>query len=149
MNREQESTSVLLQDEADNRRLSLEIGPFEANALIIELESIRMPRPLTHDIIAQLMKRHGFAIRYIELTRRQDGGYGAFLFYTHDREKYSLSLRPSDALVLAAKTGASVYMREEEFNKCGAEETAVSGFTETGDCELLFSRDNDGSMKLM
>ena len=149
MDREKETPKVLLKDDKNDYELSLDIGPFEANALIIELEKIRMPRPLTHDIISQFMKKHGFSLQFIELSERPENGYAARLFYTHGREEFTLDVRPSDALVLAAKTGAALFVRKKDLTPCGADSAAASGVTSYGEAAILFASDEGPPTKLM
>lgn len=149
LDRENESPRVLLRDMKNRHRISIDIGPFEANALIIELENIRMPRPLTHDIIAQLLKKHGFAIQYIELANTPDDGLTARICYDNGGNEFSLDVRPSDAMVLAAKTKASLYIRQETLRNCETDDGPASGAVGCEENEILFSSDDENHLKIM
>lgn len=98
--------SVLLEDPRSGRILSITIGPFEASALIIKLEGIVPPRPLTHDLLADLFLEAGFSLDYAELFDK--GGSRARLFYRKDGQYTTKEVRPSDALALSLRLGSPI-----------------------------------------
>lgn len=149
MDREKDAPMVLLLDKKNRYKATVEIGPFEANALIVELENIHMPRPLTHDIIAQLFRKHGFSVQFIELNSQQQDGFSAKLFYAHGGDDYAMEMRPSDAMVLAAKTGAALFVRRDGVRSCDLDDAPAAGAGECEEDEILFSPADDGHPKLM
>jgi bifunctional DNase/RNase len=98
--------SVLLENPNSGRVLSIPIGPFEASALIIELEGIVPPRPLTHDLLAELFTEAGFSLEFAELFG--EGGAKARLSYRKDGGTAVKEVRPSDALALALRLRAPI-----------------------------------------
>jgi len=100
---------VLLQNES-GYVLSVPVGAFEASAIIIEAEGISPPRPLTHDILAQLFLRHGFRLQCFELYAKDAEGYLGKLHYRKGFIRHSMEVRPSDGIALALRLGASIEM---------------------------------------
>ena len=150
MDPHRQTPMVLLKDGKKQFELAVDIGPFEANALIVELEEIRIPRPLTHDIISILFRKHGFSMEYIELSRRTDSSIAAFLYYTMGDEHHSMEVRPSDALVLSAKMRASLFMKEHFLDKCRNESAAEVSPISNHDSEHQMSavRDEDKNITI-
>jgi len=100
---------VALEDPETGRRLDIPIGPFEASAVILELEGIVPPRPLTHDLLAQVFEEAGFRLEGAELFGR--GGERARLTYRRGEARAEKEVRPSDALALALRLGAPITAR--------------------------------------
>jgi bifunctional DNase/RNase len=101
--------TAVLEDPETGRRLEIPIGPFEASAVILELEGIVPPRPLTHDLLAQVFKEAGFRLESAELYG--DGGARARLTYSRGSARAEKEVRPSDALALALRLGAPITAR--------------------------------------
>lgn len=97
---------VLLEDKATGLGLEIPVGPFEASAVILHLEGIVPPRPLTHDLLAQLFEESGFSLDGVELFG--EGGGRARLVYSRDGARREKEVRPSDALALALRLGAPI-----------------------------------------
>jgi bifunctional DNase/RNase len=97
---------VILEDRMTDRRLLVPVGPFEASAIILELEGISPPRPLTHDILAYFFEEGGFSLE--EVSFFGDGGSGirSRLSYRKGLRKFEKEVRPSDALALGLRLGA-------------------------------------------
>jgi uncharacterized protein len=98
--------TAVLEDPESGRHLDIPIGPFEASAVILELEGIVPPRPLTHDLLAQLFEEAGFRLRRVELFG--EGGSRAKLAYCRGKALVEKEVRPSDALALALRLGAPI-----------------------------------------
>ena len=64
---EDDEPIVILEDRSMGSRLQVRVGPFEASAIIVELEGIAVPRPLTHDLLAQVFEEGGFSLDEVEL----------------------------------------------------------------------------------
>lgn len=94
---------ILLLDEECGAGMALPVGPFEASAIIIELEGISPPRPLTHDLLAELFRESGMALVRAELFGEGEGGARARLVYRRGLVRRSREVRPSDALALALR----------------------------------------------
>jgi len=99
---------VLLEDGACRHRLRVPVGPFEASAVIMELEGISPPRPMTHDLLAELFREAGFHLDRVELFGSQDESPRARLSYRRGLKKVVKEIRPSDALALALRLRAPI-----------------------------------------
>jgi hypothetical protein len=105
---------VMLAEEDGQRLLPVWIGPSEASAIIVELEKIRPPEPLAHDLLAVLFQRHGLRMERLEIyPRPEECSYGARIVYRQGLRRCSLETRPSDGLALAVRLGAPILGAEE------------------------------------
>ena len=105
---ESQMPMVLLQDQERRKVITVSVGPFEASAIIIEMEGVAPPRPLTHDIISHLFTNHGFTMKYLEIYNFVDNKYLARIQYTRRLKKYTMEVRPSDGIALALRLKASI-----------------------------------------
>ena len=106
---------VILQETDGSGEFSVAVGASEAGAILMELEGISTPRPLTHDLVAQVFKEQGISIRRIELYGLygdDEDGYLARMEYGRGLRSWTRDVRPSDALALAVATGAPVYAHQ-------------------------------------
>ncbi len=103
---EEDEAIVILEDRLTDRRLLLPVGPFEASAIILEIEGISPPRPLTHDLLAEFFAEGGFSLDAAELRGESDSAPRARLSYKKGLRKFVKEVRPSDAIALALKLGA-------------------------------------------
>jgi bifunctional DNase/RNase len=110
---ETDAPSVLLRSESGSAVLSVPVGAFEASAIIIEVEGLKPPRPLTHDLSAQLFARHSFRLVCFELYARSEEGYLGRILYRKGFRRYSMEVRPSDGIALALRLGAPIEVNEE------------------------------------
>ena len=103
---------VMLAEESGPRLLPLWVGPSEASAIIVELEKIRLPEPLAHDLLANLFLRHGLRMERLEIYGSPEG-YAARIVYRCGLRRRTLQARPSDGLALAVRLGAPILGAEE------------------------------------
>jgi uncharacterized protein len=94
----------------DARRVRIGVGDAEATALAFSLQGQEFPRPMTYQLMASLVAAAGSAVRSVRVTRFLDGIYYAQVML---RGGATVDARPSDALNLAAITGAPVYVADE------------------------------------
>ena len=111
------SPVVILQDTAETTILPIWIGVFEANAIALELEHIETPRPMTHDLIRSLLKQLSAAMDKIVVTDLVDSTYFAEIHLKHHGENVVVDSRPSDALAVAIRMGARIFVNEEVIRK--------------------------------
>ncbi len=103
---------VVLEEENGGGSVVVGVGAYEAGAIIMELEGVSTPRPLTHVLMAQLFEEQGLRLRRVELYGvygQGDDGYLARIEYGKGLHRWTRDVRPSDALALAATTKAPVY----------------------------------------
>ncbi len=109
---ETDAPTVLLRSESGAAMLSVPVGAFEASAIIIEVEGLKPPRPLTHDLFAALFSRHAFRLKCFELYARGEDGYLGRLRYQKGLRGYTMEVRPSDGIALALRLGAPIEAAE-------------------------------------
>ena len=107
--RERFFVEVAATAEGDGRRLRIGVGDAEAHSLAFSLQGTEFPRPMTYQLMASLVGAAGSAVRSVSVTGEQDGIFFARVLL---RGGASVDARPSDALNLAAVTGAPVYVAD-------------------------------------
>jgi bifunctional DNase/RNase len=101
---------VLLQEtEGDHRTLPIFIGPFEASAIAEALQGVQRPRPMTHDLMRDLLNAAGLVVERVVITDLREGTFYAEIQLRQGERTISISSRPSDAMALAARTGTPIY----------------------------------------
>lgn len=106
---------VLLKDEHGEKLMPVPVGAFEASAIIIEVEGIKPPRPLTHDLVAHLFLRHGYKLLRFELYAKTEEGFLGRLRYRKGFRLYSMEVRPSDGIAMALRLEAPIEASEDLF----------------------------------
>ena len=107
------SPVVILQDKEETTILPIWIGVFEANAIAIELEHIETPRPMTHDLIRSLLKELAASVERIVVTDLLDSTYYAEIHLLADGRKFLVDSRPSDAMAIAVRMNAPIFVSSE------------------------------------
>ncbi|MBT3276160.1 MAG: bifunctional nuclease family protein [Spirochaetales bacterium] len=103
---------VLLHNRKENILLPLHIGPFEASAIIVEMEGVQPPRPLTHDIIAQMFTKHHFTLTSVEIYACLEEKQLARICYKSRMASHCMEVRPSDGIALAIRLDAPIYVED-------------------------------------
>jgi bifunctional DNase/RNase len=107
------SPIVLLRERADDRRvLPIFIGGPEATAIAFALDEVTTPRPMTHDLMKDLLEELGASVERIVVTGLQDGTFYAAIHLVANGDQHEVSARPSDAIALAVRTGSPIYADE-------------------------------------
>jgi uncharacterized protein len=107
------SPIVLLKDGTDRRALPIYIGQDQAKAIIGALEQQKPPRPLTHDLIANLFEAWEMELEKIIIHSLQDNTFYAVLCLKKGEIKKEIDCRPSDAIAIALRTNSPVWVMEE------------------------------------
>jgi len=120
---------IILRDEEDKRSLPIWVGLFEANAIALELEKIATPRPMTHDLIKKILEALEARVQKIVVNDVRDNTFYAVIHLRLGRADITVDSRPSDAIALALRVGAPIFVDEEVVHKArtleGAKETAI------------------------
>lgn len=111
------SPVVILQDTAETTVLPIWIGVFEANAIALEMEHVEAPRPMTHDLIRSILSKLSAVLEKVVITDLVDSTYYAELHIRLINQLQIVDSRPSDALAIAIRVGAPVYVAEEVIRK--------------------------------
>ena len=109
--------ALILQESDGQRRLPIVIGAFEAQAIALEMEGIRPPRPMTHDLMKNSLETLGAALTEVVINDLNDGTFYAQLIL--DATSVEIDARPSDAIALAVRFQAPIYVSEEVMNEAG------------------------------
>jgi hypothetical protein len=108
---------VILKDETNERTLPIWIGFMEASSIAMELEKTPRTRPITHDLVKNLIEKLGFFVSRIEVTDLHNDTFYARMHLKKDNEEYVLDARPSDAIAIALRTDSPIFVNEEVINK--------------------------------
>lgn len=104
--------ALLLKEIDGNRRLPIIIGPFEANAIALELEGGRPPRPLTHDLIKNLIDNLSASVLEVVIDELKDNTFYAKIVLEIAGLTNEIDSRPSDAIALALRAKVPIYVNE-------------------------------------
>ena len=108
------SPVVLLVDGEEKMVLPIWVGPFEAQAIAMALEGIMTPRPMTHDLLRNVCENLGAKVKQIVVSDLREGTYYAEIFFLHqDGREVVVDSRPSDAIALALRCGAELFMTDK------------------------------------
>jgi len=107
------SARVFLVEEDGQRWLRPYIGPFEARAILMKLSGQTPPRPLTHDLAADIIRQAGLNITKAVITELRDNTYYANLVDEAGGVEKRIDCRPSDAIAMALRLGIPIYANEE------------------------------------
>lgn len=108
---------VILKDDGEKNALPVWIGVLEASAIASELEKVQYSRPMTHDLLKELIKQVGAKVEKIEVTDLKDNVYYATIHMTGASGAFTIDSRPSDAIALALRTGAPIFVESEVLDK--------------------------------
>lgn len=103
---------VVLRETEGDRVLKIWIGVFEANAIALQIESVQTPRPMTHDLLKSVIDELGGRLERIVVSELKDNTFYATLQVRSDRGSLTLDARPSDAIALALRSGARIFVEE-------------------------------------
>ena len=103
---------VLLRDEAGNRVLPIWVGVFEANAIALQVENIAPPRPMTHDLLRQIITDLRGTVERIVITDLKDSTFYALIHLRVAGDLVMVDSRPSDAIALALRVKAPIFVEE-------------------------------------
>ena len=116
---------VILKDMSGNAVLPIWVGVYEANAIALEIEKVSTPRPMTHDLIKQLLLGLNTALRKVVVSELRDDTFYAVIWLDRDGDLIGVDSRPSDALALALRLDCPIYV-EESVLKSSKQASAVT-----------------------
>lgn len=111
--------ALVLMEEKGTRRIPIIIGGFEAQAIVIKLENLEPPRPLTHDLFKSFADAFGIDITEVFIYKLEEGIFYSRLICNRDDEEYSIDSRTSDGVALALRFNCPIYTTEEIMEKAG------------------------------
>ena len=125
--------ALVLGEVEGNRRLPIIIGAFEAQAIALELEKIQPPRPMTHDLLRDTFEAVDVEVTEIVIDELREGTFFAKIRYRHDGEEHQLDSRPSDAVALAVRVDAPIFVAPMVLDEAGIvaeDESDISSLAE-------------------
>lgn len=115
------SPIVLLRERSGRRHIPIWIGAPEAQAIAAALDGLEPPRPQTHDLLRLIVETLGATVDRVDVVELKDSVYFADLQLSREKETYHVSARPSDAIALAVRAGAQVFVSSQVLADAGIE----------------------------
>lgn len=104
---------VILRDSGSETVLPIWVGVYEANAIALEIEKVSTPRPMTHDLIKNVLAGLDARVHKVVVTELKEDTFYAVIWMERDGKIISVDSRPSDALALALRVDCPIYVEEE------------------------------------
>ncbi len=109
---------VVLEDLEKTRLVPIWIGVSEGNAIALEMQGEKFPRPLTHDLFVNLLKMLNAEIEKVVVSDLKENSYYALIYIKFEGKVLTLDARPSDALALAVRVRCPIFIDEKVLKKC-------------------------------
>jgi bifunctional DNase/RNase len=111
--------ALVLIEEAGERRIPIIIGGFEAQAIVIKLENLDPPRPLTHDLFKSFADEFNIRVSEVFIYKLEEGVFYSTLVCSNGEKEFSIDSRTSDAVALALRFNCPIYITESILEKAG------------------------------
>ena len=108
---------IILKDADDRKALPIWVGIFEANAIALELEKIVTPRPMTHDLIKNILDQLGATVQQVIINDLKDNTFYAVIEISINGNQVTIDSRPSDAIAIALRVSAPIFVADEVISK--------------------------------
>jgi bifunctional DNase/RNase len=145
---------VLLKDLEEKDVLPIWIGLLEASSIATALENIKTPRPMTHDLLKNILDNLGVKVLKIEVNDLKDNTYFALIHFDVNKKRLVMDSRPSDAIAIALRTAAPIFVEEAVIKKSAKVDLTTKGdkvVTDTTEWEDILenlSSDDFGKYKM-
>lgn len=136
------SPIVVLKDVGSDAVLPIWVGIYEANAIALEIEKVTTPRPMTHDLIKNLLLGLDTHVHKVVVSELRDDTFFAVIWMERDGKIISIDSRPSDALALALRLDCPIYV-DEEVLKHSKQATATADRVSSDDLRKWLEGLND------
>ncbi len=107
---------VILHDEEERRVLPIWVGVFEANAIALQIENVHTPRPMTHDLLRNVISDLSATVSRVVVSDVKDNTFFALIHLNTPSGAVSVDARPSDAIALALRSRAPILVEEHVIN---------------------------------
>ncbi len=108
---------IILKDADEKHALPVWIGVLEASAIAAEIENIQFSRPMTHDLVKEMLNKMDIAVEKIEVNDLRDNVYYARIHLASNENDYSIDARPSDAIALALRMSSPIFVDMKVIDK--------------------------------
>ena len=116
---------VILRDAEDKSFLPIWVGVFEANAIALQLEGVKTPRPMTHDLLKEMIATLNASVERVVITRLHENTFYAEIHLLAAERPLVVDSRPSDAIALALRTSSPVFVEEAVLEKSRAQDDSA------------------------
>jgi len=137
------SPIVLLKDVGSEAMLPIWVGPYEANSIASEIEKISPQRPMTHDLLRNVINQMGGTVKRVVVTDLRDYTFYAVIEILTAERLVFLDSRPSDAIALALRVDCPIFIREEVLESSRIEENGRGLEEDAGDEEVEWPEEID------
>jgi len=134
---------VLLKDLTSETVLPIWVGIYEANAIALEFEKTATPRPMTHDLIRNVLMGLETEVKRVVVSELRDDTFYAVIWMERDGKTISIDSRPSDALAVALRMDCPIYVDEEVLRNAKTGSTAVEKVSSEELSKMLESLSDD------
>ena len=115
---------VLLRDTEEERFLPIWVGPYESDAIVMALQHVKTPRPMTHDLLNNAITDLGATVSHVLISELKDNTYYGRIVMDVDGRHMEVDSRPSDAMALAVRCDAPIYVTDEVMAQAAVVESA-------------------------
>jgi bifunctional DNase/RNase len=124
---------VILRDKDGEKVLPIWVGLFEANAIALQIENVSTPRPMTHDLLRNVISDLKASVQKIVVCDLQENTFYALIYLTLNGDTVAIDARPSDAIALALRTRAPIFVEDRVIDNA----KTVSISSDKNDAERL------------
>ena len=103
---------IILRDKEGQKVLPIWVGIFEANAIALQIENVSTPRPMTHDLLRNVIHDLKASVQKIVVCDLQENTFYALIYLALDGATHAIDARPSDAIALALRTRAPIFVED-------------------------------------
>src|SRR5580693_2175020 len=103
---------IVLKDANGSAVLPIWVGVYEANAIALEIEKVQTPRPMTHDLLKNVLLGLNVQVQKVVVNELREDTFYALIWVEHQGERMSIDSRPSDALALALRVDCPIFVEE-------------------------------------
>lgn len=103
---------IILRDQDGQRVLPIWVGVFEANAIALQIENVQTPRPMTHDLLKNILEDLEARVERVVVSALKENTFYALIHLARSAGSLTIDARPSDAIALALRTGSPIFVEE-------------------------------------
>ena len=140
---ETSASVVLLQNEEADRVLPIWVGQSEALSIAMASEGIKLPRPMTHDLLQRIVEAFNAHLEWVRIHDLKDGTFYAQLRLTTDKTTVEMDARPSDSIAIALRMDAPIFVSEKVFQEAVRTDLDLSSKLEDIEDDFLANLPDD------
>ncbi len=110
---------IVLKEMDNERRLPIWIGPCEADAITMELQDVKIARPVTHDLLTEIISEMGGSVSHVMIKALEDGVFYASIFIDKSQNMIEIDCRSSDAIAVAVRADCPIFIAPDVIEEAG------------------------------